>query len=229
MNGTGYGRASVNVTSVTAQPGSATSLLMFNPSAAMKPTFGYAAGAPLPSGASPTTAALLKGSAGYVWQASTYATGGDKTDNSTIENLINVIPQSFAFLEVNTSIIDDPNGPGVLLNINGIATGGTALLLRGFHWEGDQPPTDEELQNIDFLFDELIVGRGIDPTLPRSTFQRTIPFPTLTEEEAAHFYLITDGFATSAVPDSGGYLGALFGLTVAGMAIVRRCKRPLIA
>jgi hypothetical protein len=231
MNGTGFGRASVNVTSATLATGSAATLTMPNPSAAMKPTGGYVAGAPLPSGSSPSTAALIKGLPGYVWQATTYATGGDKTDNQTIENLVTVTPQPFAFLDITTSIGDNPNGPGLALNILGTATGGTALLTRGFVWAGLTPPTDEELLDIDFVFSDLVVGEGVnDPTVSfRSTVvNRSIPFPTLTEEEKKHFYVIIDGLATSAVPD-GGSLAITFALTVGGMAVVRRFKRTPVA
>jgi hypothetical protein len=235
MNGTGFGRAAVNVTSGAGVFGSAANGLVLGPSAAMQPTFGFNAGAPLPSGSSLGTTARIKGQAGYIWSASTFASGGDRTDNEAIENLITVIPQSFAFLSMNTSITD-PDGPGLLLHVNGVATGGTALLLRGFEWLGDEPPTEDELEtweqqteNINIIFTQLVVGQGVnDPTVPDgrgSAYSFTIPIPDLSED----FFLVTDGFATSDVPESGKYMGLTFALTVAGMAAVRRTKRASLA
>lgn len=221
MNGTGLGRAAVNVTSATGNAGSAATGIVSSPSAAMKVTEGFKAGAPLPSGSSLSTSSLVKGLPGYIWQASTYATGGDRTDSLTIQSMFTIVPQPFAFLTMNAFVGPDPNGPGMVLNLNGIATGGTALLLRGFDWPSDVPPTEEDLLDLTPLFSTSVIGQGIlDPSLdsPRSSvYSRTIPFPTLTEEQMKHFYLASDGFATSAVPEAGS-LGIAFGVTVAGMA-----------
>jgi hypothetical protein len=228
MNGTGFGRAGVNVTSATGSFGSAATPLMVGPSAAMVPQAGFAFGAPLPGGSSASTTARIKGSAGYIWQATTLATGGDKTDNHTIESLVNVIPQAFAFLSVDTLLEDGPNGP--LLRVSGVATGGTAAFLRGFHWLGDEPPTDEELDTLPALFDplfsEMIIGKGVlDPTVDsrEAFFSLSIPLPPNIPQEK--LFVFIDGFATSQVPDAGP-MGLAFGLTVAGLAWARRFKQP---
>src|SRR5260370_25085697 len=67
MNGVGYGKASVNVTSSTANSNTVGTLNMQSPSAAMTNTPTYFAGGPLPSGASLATISRIKGLPGYVW------------------------------------------------------------------------------------------------------------------------------------------------------------------
>src|SRR5712671_4221897 len=105
MNGTGYGKASVNVTSSTAKSNTVGTANMQSPSAAMTNTATYFAGGPLPSGASTATVARIKGSAGYVWKANTTATNGDKTDNSEIESRVNIVPADCALLTMDSSSI----------------------------------------------------------------------------------------------------------------------------
>src|SRR5262249_50788975 len=87
MNGTGFGWASVHVTSATLKSNSVKTANMANPSAAMTTTSGYAVGAPLPTGSSKSTVARIKGSAGYIWKADTLGSNGDKTDNSALDKL----------------------------------------------------------------------------------------------------------------------------------------------
>src|SRR5258708_1819908 len=64
MNGTGYGWASVNVTSSTLHSNLVKTPNMTGPSAAMTNTATYFAGAPLPSGWCPATVARIKGTSG---------------------------------------------------------------------------------------------------------------------------------------------------------------------
>src|SRR5262245_3350639 len=51
MNGTGYGKATVTVSSPLPKTNVVSSAIMTGPSAAMIPTTGYSAGGPLPQGA----------------------------------------------------------------------------------------------------------------------------------------------------------------------------------
>src|SRR5258706_662016 len=88
MNGTGYGWAGVNVVSSVLTTNTLRTLNMTGPSAAMAPTTGYYTNRILPLGASPNTLARIKGSSGYVWQASTSASNGDKTDNPELESRV---------------------------------------------------------------------------------------------------------------------------------------------
>src|SRR6185312_13365642 len=85
MNGLGIGWASVNVTSSSDNSNSVACPTTSAPSASMKPTTGYIAGAPLPQGASSGTIAQVKGAAGYKWTAKTVGSNGDKTDNSNLD------------------------------------------------------------------------------------------------------------------------------------------------
>jgi hypothetical protein len=217
MNGSGFGRATANVTSVTGA-GSTATITTLGPSSAVQTTGGYLAGAPLPSGASPGTISLIKGSAGYIWQANTFATGGDRTDNLAIESLNPpVIPQLSAFLQLVTSVIYDSEGHPIFLDVDGIATGGTALLVRGFDLPNGLPEGEPDLTP---LFEQLILGEGaFDPVTLGNAFHVEIPFPDVNPDE---LYFFVDGFAASAaVPDSGD-LGFAFALTVGAMAVMRR-------
>ena len=237
MNGLGYGRATANVTGSTGVPQAATSIIT-GPSADVQltPQLGYNAFQPLPTGASTATRSLIKGSAGYIWTATTSAAGGDKTDNAALQN-VPVTPQPGAFLKLD--VTSDESS----IFFNGIASGGTALLLRGFQWDGVGDPTLDQLQALadqsiqvqsfanqndqlqtladaggfEPVFSQLIFGEGEpDPSTEESTFF-TFPFP----QDTKNFYLFVDGLAASAaVPDSGSCLG-VFAFTVAGLILVR--------
>src|SRR5712671_575893 len=71
MNGSGYGKAQVNVTSSTLKSNTVATTVTNFPSAAMTNTIGYVFGGPLPSGASKSTLARILGQAGYVWKSTT--------------------------------------------------------------------------------------------------------------------------------------------------------------
>src|SRR4029079_10496390 len=130
-----------NVTSATGVFGAASSSTTFNPAA-------NESAPELPSGASASTYSHIAGSAGYVWLASANVVNGDKADNLAIQSLDpDIPPAAFAFLYVQTGMDHDKDG--AFIDAKGIATDGTALLLRTFHWDGgDVPPTDEQLQDI---------------------------------------------------------------------------------
>src|SRR6266404_4979688 len=141
MNGTGYGKASVNVTSSTAKSNTVGTANMQSPSAAMTNTATYFAGGPLPSGASTATVARIKGSAGYVWKANTLAANGDKTDNSEIESRVSITPSDCASLTMDSSSsILFSNGFSGTIIVNAAATDGAAMLLRGFEYLSNVPP-----------------------------------------------------------------------------------------
>jgi len=233
MNGTGFGRATANVTSV-AGVGAAATITTQGPSAGINPTPGYTASALLPAGSSASTTSLIKGSAGYIWQATTFATGGDKTDNATIEGLTDVTPAPFASLFLSTSVTTDNNNTRTL-HFDGIATDGTAIFLQvfqdaGFQTTDLQSGKDESggfsAQNI--FYSNLYVGDGeLGPpggAIPPGTqFHFTFELPK--DVPDSQLIVSIDGFAASVAPDSGS-IGLAFALTVAGLIFTRRLIAP---
>src|SRR4030095_6941866 len=127
MNGAGYGIASVNVTSSTLKSNKVSTPTMYNPSAAMKTTATYFAGAPLPTGSSTATVARIKGSAGYVWQANTVGSNGDKTDNDRLERRLNILPADCAVLNMDSTAIIAPDDKSGTITVNAKGTAGTAI------------------------------------------------------------------------------------------------------
>jgi len=195
MNGTGYGKASVNVTSSTAKSNTVGTANMQSPGAAMTNTTTYFAGGPLPSGASTATVARIKGSAGYVWKANTLATNGDKTDNSEIESRVTIVPSDCASLTMDSSSILSSNGLSGTITVNAAATEGAAILLHGFEYLGSVPP-----ENIDDLrangllkWDILLVG-PFDLNTSNCT---AIVIPFTTETGYSNLYFVADGVANS--------------------------------
>jgi len=167
MNGTGYGRATANVTSGTGAGAAATSTAQGPTADVQQPpqAVSTAAFSALPSGATTSTKSLIQGLPGYIWKATTLASGGDKTDNDAIQNMnAPVTPQAFALLQVDSTVQDNGNGSSTV-TFNGISTGGTALLVRGLEWTGTDKngnptlPTPEELQA---LADGTAVPSGIN-------------------------------------------------------------------
>src|SRR5205085_1413393 len=135
MNGVGFGWASVNVTSSTLITNLVKCPSTNLPSAAMTNTDGYIAGGPLPGGASAATVALIKGTNGYKWKATTLGSNGDKTDNSTLDKRVKINPSDCAFLDMESAANIAPDGKSGMLTVNTKATGGTALLLRGYEYK----------------------------------------------------------------------------------------------
>jgi len=147
MNGTGFGRASVNVTSSKPVASTVTSATMIGPSAAMVATTGYSAGGPLPEGSSPATVALIKGSSGYIWRNASSASNGDKTDNPRLDGFV-VIPtstQATTTLEFDPAVIQIPGNCGAgqaeyTFTWHWTGTDGTAQLIRFFEYTGGGTP-----------------------------------------------------------------------------------------
>ena len=197
MNGTGFGWASVNVTSSTQKTNSVKTVNMTNPSAAMTNTPGYVVGAPLPVGSSPATVARIKGSAGYVWSANTAGSNGDKTDNSSVDKLINLTPSECAFLQMDSSAVVSTDGKSGVLTINTAATGGTAILLRGFEYTGTNPPQSiddlETNQNSKLKWDVLLVG----PFDLNTSNCNAVTIPFTVDTSVSNLYFVSDGEAKS--------------------------------
>ena len=175
INGAGTGWASVNVRSVTLHTNKATTVTMSLPNASIAPTTGYlAASAPLPSGASLSDYARIKGLAGGIWQAQQFATVGDGTDNPELETRVIIKAANCASLTLDTSIDTNQfnaNGHSGIITVNTHGTAGTALWLRGFEYTNDIsliPPDDTNTvqnESVEFLktngvwkFETLIVG-----------------------------------------------------------------------
>jgi hypothetical protein len=171
MNGTGYGWAGVNVTSSTLATGSARTATLPGPSAAMNPFQDYRAQAFLPSGSSTATYARVKGLPGYIWQASTSGSNGDRTDNQEINQRIAIKPAACTLLTMESELVSfDPQSGSGSFKVKTMGTAGTALLLRGYEvddWNNipsDDPDTtvDESLAYVkshgDLKFENLIIG-----------------------------------------------------------------------
>ena len=171
MNGTAYGWAGVSVTSSKGFGGAARTATLTRPSAAMSPTTGYIANAPLPSGSSLNTVARIKGAPGYIWQAQTTGSNGDKTDNQEIAKRVVIKPAECTSLIMESlpGAFDGQTGLGQLV-VKTTGTAGTALLLRGFEvgdvntLPPDDPNTPED-ETLDFVkangalkFENLVIG-----------------------------------------------------------------------
>jgi len=162
MNGIGYGSATVNVRAYDAAPSKTKYLTTGNtdtPSAAIAvDRNGYEVGAGLPSDASSATEAKVKGSAGYIWDASTVGSDGDSTDHTELESRITITAADCASLEMSSSVVyDDPSETSGTMIIQAKATAGAALWTRGIQYAGVLP------ENIQPLYDEdgnMIDGDG---------------------------------------------------------------------
>jgi hypothetical protein len=197
MNGTGYGFASVNVTSSTLSSNKVSSPNMTNPSAAMTNTATYFAGGPLPSGASPSTIARIKGAANYVWKATTLGSNGDKTDNSELEQLVNITPSECANVTMESSAAIGPDDKSGTITVNADATPGTAIWLRGFEYLGPTPPKnvqDLETNANSFLkWSILLVG----PFDLNTSNCNAVIIPFTVQTSTTNLYFVTDGVAKS--------------------------------
>jgi len=196
MNGTGLGWASVNVTASTGQTNALRTPNMTGPSAAMTNTPTYFSGAPLPAGASPATIARIKGSAGYVWKASTVGSNGDKTDNAALDKLIKLPGADCANLEMDSTSTIAPDGKSGILVVNTKATAGTAILLRGYEYTGPLPETVEELEtNEDSSLKWYVLMVG--PFDLNSSNCNALIIPFTVETSITNLYFVSDGEAKS--------------------------------
>jgi hypothetical protein len=174
INGAGFGWASVNIKSSTQNTSKATTPSLTGPSASISPASGYTYSANSPAGASVNTYSRIKGAAGGIWQAKTFAAVGDGTDNPELENRVTVTPADCASVTMDTSINQqefNANGHSATISVNATATAGTALWLRGFEYTGDpnllpqDDPNTPQNETIEYLkvhgvwkFETLIVG-----------------------------------------------------------------------
>jgi hypothetical protein len=222
MNGAAYGQASGNVTSSTLFSNAANSAVMTSPSAAIKPTSGYSASAALPSGASSKTYSRIKGQAGYVWQASTVAANGDKTDNSEL-----------TYYVTPTSRTASTTLDGVLLvsiESNSPSCGpGQALYTLTWHWSGTDAGTAQQVKFYEFdgtlpsdFHGDVGSVRGAVPlTYPiigsvynnecevcPTNFDEVVTNSFCASADPTKVYMVTDGIAVS-VPCPWSFTGFL--------------------
>jgi hypothetical protein len=140
MNGSGFGKAQVNVTSSTLRTNIVATTNMFFPSSAMTNTVGFVFGGPLPSGSSTSTVARIIGQAGYVWKATTVVKNGDKADNSDLEGWVTPASvQATTTIEVLSAVIDTND-----------ACPGEAAYLINWHWSGSDQGTAQRVQFYEF-------------------------------------------------------------------------------
>jgi hypothetical protein len=222
MNGAGYGKAKVNVTSSTSVSNSVATTNMFFPSAAMSNYVGYVFGGRLPNGSSPLTLARILGKAGYVWQATTVAKNGDKTDNSELQGfVIPVSPLSTTTLEVTDFSMDTSD-------TNGCAAG-QALYTFTWHWTGSDSGAAQQLKWYEFDgelpldFDGdigslsnavLVAGPWLafvtppqfcEGTCP-TNFDEVLTYSFCANADSNKIYMVTDGIAES-VPCATSFTG----------------------
>jgi len=210
MNGAGFGKASANVTSSTSKSNAANSAVMTTPSAAIKPTAGFSGSAPLPSGASASTFSRIKGLAGYVWQATTAASNGDKTDNSQLTYYVTPTSRLATTTLDVLSVTTETNGCG----------DGQALYTFIWHWTGSDAGTAQQVKfyefdgelptNTDFNADVGSLSNAVllaGPVIGAVFTDCDGPCPTNFDEEITHgfcgpadsnkVYMVTDGIAVS--------------------------------
>ena len=214
MNGTGFGKAIVNVTSSTIKTNQVVTPNVQGPSAAMKPTTGYTYGGALPSGASSATLARIKGLPGYIWQPTTTAANGDKTDNSELNYYVTpTSPLATTSLEVL----------GVTIETNSPACNpGEALYTFTWHWSGSDAGTAQMLKWVEYDeplpedFDgdvSTLYGANVldsylayvnndgecDGPCP-TNFNRVVTYSVCGPADLEKFYLVTLGIAVSLPP-----------------------------
>jgi hypothetical protein len=215
MNGAAYGKASANATSSTAKSNAANSAVMTTPSAAIKPTTGYSGSAPLPSGASASTYSRIKGLAGYVWQASTVAANGDKTDDSELIPFVTpTSPMATTTLDV-LSVSIDTNGCGAgqalytfIWHWSG-SDAGTAQQVKFYEFDGELPTNSDSWANADVgsLSNAVPLGDPIIASLPifcdgpcPTNFDEVVTNSICGPADSNKMYMVTDGIAVSLPP-----------------------------
>jgi hypothetical protein len=204
MNGDGYGKASVNVTSPEKSK-TFTTTNMTRPSVSMTYNTNYVMGTSLPSGASLTTVSQVKGFAGYIWQAYTMGNNGDDTGNPDLAHIKVDASEICASLQL-TSLMSISNSltKSGAIEINAIGEAGTAFRARGYELvNGEVPPPDDpatedvdEFKEFLKLYGDLkwdIAMSGPFAQGPCSTV--TIPFTWQTD--LTNLYFVADGTAKS--------------------------------
>ena len=208
MNGVGFGWAAVNVTSASGVAKSITSPNVTGPGAAMTTATGYTVSTTLPDGASTNTVARIKGSAGYIWQAKSAGSNGDKTDNLELESRVQISPYDCPSLEVETTLVPSSfDGHSGSISVKALATPGTAMWFRGFEYTGDpsllpqDDPSTPQNETIEFLklhgqlkFESLLVGPFDYASPDRCAL--VIPF-TVESGNQDNLFLASDGVVKS--------------------------------
>ncbi|HUK82254.1 MAG TPA: hypothetical protein VLZ12_06435 [Verrucomicrobiae bacterium] len=215
MNGTGYGKASVNVTSSTIKTNIVSTPTTSLPSASITNATGYKYGGPLPSGASRLTFAGIKGQAGYVWKNTTTASNGDKTDNSELQYYVTpTSPLATTELDVLSATVDTSEtngcGPGQALytfiwHWSG-SDAGTAQQVKFYEFDGELPTNSDFWANADVgsldgaepLTDPifgLVYNCDVDPC--PTNFDEVVTYSFCATNDPNLVYMVTDGIAVS--------------------------------
>jgi hypothetical protein len=200
MNSAGYGK-SVNAITYNGQSATASSPNMNFPCSRVNPdeapTFSCNNVVGLPAGFPEKAYCQSRGEALYRWFIQAYVAGGATADNPELEGRLGaaLVPQSCAEIDVET-VSEFTDGFSGTITLNGFATAGAAVWVRGYEFAGVPPGADEE----EFLetlktegvprFDIMLVG-------PFALGECGLPIPFTTETGHQNLYLVTDTVAQS--------------------------------
>jgi hypothetical protein len=205
MNGSGFGKATINVTTSDDNSKTLTTPNTNGPSASMAHNTNFFFGTSLPSGSSRATVSQIKGLPGYIWQANTVGSDGDSTDNPELEARVTIVAADCAALEMTSSAVIAPGDKSGIITVNAKATFGTALWLRGYEIVGGQvPPTDDPDTPVD-EFKEFVKAMGslkwdvllTGPFDLSETNCTAMNVPFTVETSTTNLYFITDAVAKS--------------------------------
>lgn len=179
VNGVGVGSVWSSVTSSTGNSNFAQVVLKASPGANMSnaPTSGFTTNGHLPSGASTATFSWIKGGAGGILLKGTnHTVHADGADNPELQSQVIITPSDCASVGFNSQLNQsqaefNANGNSGTITVTATASGGTALWLRGYEYDGsisNIPVTDPTSisnasveflkQNGKLLFSTLLVG-----------------------------------------------------------------------
>ncbi len=197
MNGVGAGKTIVNVNSPVAGIASSSDSSSTGPaiSSAMPVSADFRVSRDLPNPLT-TTVAQCKGQAGYIWTKKLAAAGGDSTDNAEIQSRITIVPVDCAEITVSTTVVyDDATEKSGYINVIANATGGTAMLLRGFEvLDGSGEPALGDYYDKskgDLVWEIMLVG----PFSYTGDCPFKVPFRIKTDKN--NLWFATDGAAIS--------------------------------
>jgi hypothetical protein len=168
-------------------------------------TAGYVFGGDLPRRASPATTAKVKGSAGYVWQATTVGSNGDSTDNAELEGRVRITAADCAAMSMDSSSVIDPNTKTGTITINVHGTFGTAFWARGFELLNGQVPPEDDTNTLANEFIEFLKVNGelrwdvlnVGPMDLDTTNCSAVNIPFSYATDITNLYFISDGVAKS--------------------------------
>lgn len=197
VNGLGVGTYIANVVSRSTELKAVNTLVNIqNPGASIPFAPSHTVTGELPEKSSPTTVARKRAEAGYKVFQSVYFSAGDSADNAEIQSRnLQIEPVECGYLDFETSSVIDPVKKSGVIAVDAIATGGTAMLLRGFEImnNGVPPSSNDDLEaRGELRWEVLVIGpfdfrTGACPLL--------IPFTYKTD--LAHLYFATDTLGIS--------------------------------